>query len=161
MPSSTAATLACGALCSGPLTQVVHINSSIIVIIIAIIMAIIIIIAIIIVINIFNINIFNINTNINIINLNSCSIDNLAVAELLVAAGAEVGFFALLTIFVVFANIFLRLRSKSSSDTTIFVVFAYVSEVKIQKALLIRFVTAGPAIRYVALCATLQTTLLS
>ena len=37
-----------------------------------------------------NINIFNINTNINIINLNSCSIDNLAVAELLVAAGAEV-----------------------------------------------------------------------
>ena len=82
--------LACGALCSGPLTQVVHINSSIIGIIIAII------IAIIIVINIFNINT---NTNIinNIINLNSCSIDNLAVAELLVAAGAEVGFFALLT----------------------------------------------------------------
>lgn len=77
--------LACGALCSGPLTQVVHINSSIIVIIIAIT----IIIAIIIVINIFNINT---NTNIinNIINLNSCSIDNLAVAELLVAAGAEV-----------------------------------------------------------------------
>ena len=74
-PSSTAATLACGALCSGPLTQVVHINSSIIVIIIAIIIV---------------INIFNIDTAINIINLNSCSIDNLAVAELLVAAGAEV-----------------------------------------------------------------------
>ena len=108
MLSSTAATLACGALCSGPPTQVVHINSSIIVIIIAIIIAITIIIAIIIV-----INIFNINTNINIVNLNSCSIDNLAVAELLVAAGAEVGFFALLTRLVVFAYCMcLRLRSK-------------------------------------------------
>ena len=102
MLSSTAATLACGALCSGPPTQVVHINSSIIVIIIVIIIAIIIVI-----------NIFNINTNINIVNLNSCSIDNLAVAELLVAAGAEVGFFALLTRLVVFAYCMcLRLRSK-------------------------------------------------